>query len=443
MKHWKVLVVTLFAAAVPLCARSGEKGGAAEWAQWRGPNRDGVSTETGLLKQWPAGGPKLEWKAPGLGGGFSSVSIAGGKIFTMGDGPDSCNLLALDLNGGKVLWSAKVGAPAGGGGYPGPRGSPTVDGGLVYAIGQYGDLVCVEIATGKERWRKSMKSDFGGAMMSGWGYAESPLVDGDNLICTPGGAKGALVALNKATGALVWQSKDFTDQAAYSSIIIGDIGGVKQYIQFTGASVVGVAVDSGSTLWCAARFGKTAVIPTPILYDSHVYVTSGYDIGCNLFKVSSAGKVFKAEEVYAKTEMQNHHGGVIRIGDYVYGTDRNMLTCMEFKTGLVKWKNPSVGKGALAYADGHLYLRSESSGGGGGRRRQGPGGQPAPAGPPAEPAKSSIALVEATPEAYKEKGRFDQPDRSNKNSWAHPVICGGKLYLRDQDVLLCYDVKAK
>jgi outer membrane protein assembly factor BamB len=255
-------------------------------------------------------------------------------------------------------------------------------------------------------------------MMSDWGYAESVLVDGDKLLCTPGGDQGAIVAMDKSTGDLVWRTEDFTDDAAYSSLVPTEMGGRRQYVQLTGESVVGVAADNGDVLWRAPRQGKTAVIPTPIVKGNHVFVTSGYKVGCNLFRVTPGGGKFTVKEVYANGDMENHHGGVVLVGDHVYGTSGNMLVCMELMTGKVAWKDRSVGKGAVSYADGHLYVRGEGN-------------------------EGTVALVEATPRAYREKGRFDQPDRSNANSWPQPVIAGGKLYLRDQDVLLCYDVKAK
>ena len=391
-----------------------------DWPQWRGPNRDGISTETGLLKSWPAGGPQLAWKATGLGRGYSSVSIVGNRIFTVGDADDSSAVVALDLAGGKILWSAKLGKTGGGDGYPGPRSTPTVDGDLVFALGQFGDLVCFESGSGKERWRKNLAIYFSGRMMSGWGYSESPLVDGDKMVCTPGGANGTVVALNKNTGAVVWQAKEMKDAAAYSSVIKADIGGVPQYIQLTDSSVAGVAANDGRLLWRGTRRGQVAVVPTPIFYDNQIFVTSGYGVGCNLFKVTPAGGKFSVEEVYHNRDMVNHHGGVVRVGEHLYGySDGKGWVCQEFKTGRIVWaEKDKLGKGSLVAADGHLYLRSESG-------------------------KGNVVLIEASPKGYKETGRFPQPDRSQANSWAHPVVAGGKLYLRDQDVLLCYDVKQK
>ena len=394
---------------------------AGDWPQWRGPSRDGKSTETGLLKQWPAGGPPLAWKTTGLGAGYATVSVAKGVIYTAGDKAGDGFVLALSEKDGKSLWSAKLGkagAP-GWGGFAGVRGTPTVDGDLVFAIGQYGEIAAFETATGKEVWRKDFTKDFGGKIPE-WGFSESALVDGDKLVFTPGGEKGAIVAVNKQTGATLWQTAEFKDPAQYSSLMPATIGGVAQYLQLTMASVVGVAPD-GKVLWQAPRKGATAVIPTPVYVDNLVYVTSGYNIGCNLFKVTKAGDKLSAEEVYKNKVVANHHGGVILLGDHIYGhDDRRGWTCQNLKTGEAVWQTEDgLGKGACVFADGHLVLREEKKKG------------------------SRLALIEATTAGYKEKGQFEQPDQSGKEAWAHPVIANGKLYIRDQDVLLCYDVKAK
>lgn len=421
MKHAAILGAAILswalapAAAQTAKAKPDEKG--LEWNQWRGPKRDGLSPDTGLLKEWPASGPELAWKATGLGEGFSSVSFAGNRIFTMGDTGGECCLIALDL-AGKKLWAAPVGKPGGGGGYPGPRCTPATDGTLVFGLGQHGDLACASAADGKIVWKKNLASDFGGRMMSGWGYSESPLLDGNHLVCMPGGSRGTVLALNKATGTPVWQSKELTDAAPYTSVVPVDFGGVRQYVVFTDQSVAGLAAANGQILWKAPRPGKTAVITTPIFKDGYLFVSSAYNVGHNGFRVSASGGKFQCEEIYSGRDMENHHGGLILVGDHVYGMDNRAMKCIELKTGKVLWQNRAVGKGSIAYADGHFVIRSE----------KGPG---------------TIALVEASPEAYKEKGRFDQPDRSDKNSWPHPVIFGGKLYIRDQDVLLCYNVKGK
>lgn len=412
-----VFVALLGVVCVPaIRARGAESSN--PWPQWQGPKRDNVSTETGLLKQWPNGGPPLAWKAKGLGGGFATVSVTDGKIFTQGDQSDGCYVEALDLNG-KMLWKTKIGKTGGGGGYPGPRAQPTVSGENLVALGQYGDLVCINPADGAVRWHKIMVSDFKGKMMSGWGYAESPLIDGDRVICTPGGSEGTMTALELKTGNPIWRTQGVTDAAAYSSPVVAEIGGKKQYVQLTGESVLAVSPDDGKVLWKVARHGGTAVITTPIVSGNDVFVTSAYGAGCNLFQVSpTQDGAFSVKQVYADPKIQNRHGGAILINGYVYtSSDPGILTCLELKTGKVKWKDRSIGKGCLAYAEGKLYLRAESSG--------------------------TVALIDATPEGYHLVSQFDQPDRSDAMAWPHPVIADGKLYLRDQDVLLCYDVRQK
>jgi hypothetical protein len=420
--HLKIMSFqwTLIVGSLLLSFVSRGAGADGPWPQWRGPGRDGVSTEKDLLKSWPADGPPLAWKATGIGAGYSGVSVVNGRVYTMGDGPDASYIYALDAEQGRILWAAKLGPTGGGGGYPGPRCTPSVNDGSIYALGQHGDLLCVEAATGKEIWRKNLVKDFEGVMMSDWGYAESPLVDADRVICTPGGPKGALIALNRKTGALLWRSREFTDPAAYASIVPVKISGVSQYVQLTGESVVGVNADNGGVLWRTARKGETAVIPTPVCRDHEIYVTSAYGAGCHMFRITTNSDTFSAEPVYASKAMANHHGGVILVGDYLYGhSEGKGWICQEFKTGTMVWnERTKLRKGSIAYADGHFYLRSESG-------------------------KGTVALIEATPKGYIETGRFDQPDRSELNSWPPPVIAGARLYLRDQDLLLAYDIRAK
>jgi len=388
-----------------------------QWYQWRGPNRDGISKDTGLLRQWPAGGPKLVWKAVGLGGGFSGVSLWRDRIFTMGDREDGSYLVALNRVDGKPLWSAKVGKAGGNDPQrPGPRCTPATDGARVITLGQYGELVCVDVAAGKELWRKSYQDDFGATTVPRWNFSESPLLDGDRVICLPGGPKGAMAALKKETGDLVWQSKEVTDSASYSSVIPAEIAGVRQYVAVTDIQVFGVAAADGKVLWRGNRAAKN-VIPTPLYRDGIVFISSGYNIGFHGFRITAENGAFKAEQIYADPKIANQHGGSFLVGDRVYTSidSGGLLTCLDFKTGKVVWQDKSVGKASLGCADGLLVVRSEN-------------------GP--------VALVEATPEGYREKGRFDQPDRSKYNSWPHPVIAGARLYLRDQDILLCYDLKA-
>lgn len=389
-------------------------GPSADWPQWRGPDRTGVSAETGLLKEWPKGGPKLLWKITGLGGGFSTPSVSNGRIYGMGTRQGQEHVFALDEKDGKQLWTSHVG-PIARAGSAGPRATPTVEGDRLWTLGSDGDLVCMETASGNIVWRKHLAKDFGG-QRGGWAYAESPLIDGDVLVCTPGGAKVTMVALDKKTGEPLWKSAiPGGDRAGYASVIIADVGGIKQYVQFLHGGVVSVEAKSGRFLWRYTKSANgTANCSTPIFHDGHVFSASGYGTGGGLVKLNAEGDGVTANEVYFCRSMQNHHGGMVRVGDHLYGTG-GPLMCLEFKNGAKPaWQNGSVGKGSLTYADGHLYVRSEG-------------------GP--------VALVEATPSGYQEKGRFDQPDRSRERAWAHPVVANGRLYLRDQDILLCYDVK--
>ena len=400
------------------------------WPQWRGPNRDGVSTETGLLRAWPASGPTLAWKASGLGSGFSSVSVANGRVFTMGDVDGAQHVIALSATDGKKLWSAKVGAPWVDQ-YGGPRGTPTVDGDLVYAIGTGGDLVALEAATGKERWRKSLPTDFGGKMMSMWTWSESPLVDGDRLIVTPGASNALLVALDKRTGKEIWRTAAADlgtrgkDGAAYSSVVVSNGGGVKQYVQLVGKGLVGVRASDGKLLWSYNRVANdVANIPTPIVKGDLVFTSTGYQTGAALLRLAAApGGGVNASEVYfleGKT-FQNHHGGMVLVGDHVYaghGHNRGNPIAIELATGKVAWggaelKNAGTGSAAVAYADGNLYFRYQNG---------------------------TMVLIEASPAGYTEKGSFSIPGVSGP-SWPHPVITGGRLYIREQDALLAYDVK--
>jgi outer membrane protein assembly factor BamB len=393
---------------------------AEDWPQWNGRNRDGKSADTGLLAEWPADGPRLAWKATGFGQGYSTIAVVGDHLYTMGDKDGAGCVMAARAGDGKILWSSKVGAPGSPGvpGYdfPGPRSTPTVDGNLIFALDAWGELICVSASDGKEQWRKSLVKDLGGAPPT-WGYSESPLVDGGQVVVTPGGPKGALAALDRKTGDLLWQSKEFTDPAHYSSIVPTDIDGKRQYVQLTAASVAGISAKDGRLLWKAPRQGNVAVVPTPLVAGSEIYVTSGYGAGCNLFKVTRTGGQFSAEQVYANHVMVNHHGGVVQVGECIYGySDGKGLTCQNAKTGEALWaEKAAIKKGSVSYADGKLYCREEDTG--------------------------TVVLVDAASGAYKEKGRLTQPDRRPEKAWTHPVIANGKLYLRDQDLLLCYDLK--
>ena len=423
-RHAVVTCAVAAAAAFSLGASPASVG----WPQWRGPNRDGVSTETGLLQTWKAGGPAVAWRSTGLGTGYSSVAVAGGRIFTMGDVGGTQQLIAINAADGKQLWMARIGAPWVDQ-YGGPRGTPTVDGDLVYALGTEGDLVAVETATGKERWRRKLPADFGGQMMSMWTWSESPLVDGDRVVVTPGARSAALVALDKRTGKEIWRASvpDLgsrgKDGAGYSSIVVSNGGGVKQYVQLMGRGLVGVRASDGKFLWGYNKVANdVANIPTPVIRGDLVFTSTGYQTGAALLRLVPAAGGVEAREVYflPAPTFQNHHGGMVLVGNHVYaghGHNKGFPIAIELETGKVAWggdiRNTGTGSAAVAYADGQLYFRYQNG---------------------------EVILIEATPSGYKEKGSFTIPGVSGP-SWPHPVITGGRLYLREQDTLLAYDVR--
>ncbi len=409
--------LTLAAALVGLLTVNAS---AADWPQWRGADRTDHSPDKGLLKKWPEGGPKRAWLNEDVGLGYSGFSIVGGKLFTMGLRNDTEFLIAVDANTGKELWTTKVGAKYENNWGDGPRGTPTVDGDRVYALGARGDLICAEVSTGKPVWTVSLVTEFGGAIQD-WGYTESVLVDGDLVVCTPGGSKAMLAALDKLTGKTKWQTEKLVERTHYSSPIVIEHGGKRQYVKLTEKKLFGVEAASGRVLWQADFPGRVAVIPTPIYADGQVYVSAGYQVGCMAVKIAPDSS--SANVVFQNTVMKNHHGGVIKIGDHLYGHSDNPQSgwvCQNWKTGEEVWRNTDLGKGAVHFADGMLYCLSEE--------------------------KGIVALVEASPVAWKEISRFELAPKTSKRKpqgriWTHPVVVNGKLYLRDQELLYCYDVK--
>jgi len=398
------------------------------WPQWRGPERDGIAPDKGLKLDWTNDGPKLLWQSSGVGRGYSSVSVVGERLFTVGDRDRSEYLFCCDLQNGNVLWEALVGN-AGSGGAAGSRSTPTVDGDRVYVIGTQGDLLCVKALDGDVLWKKNFAQDWGGRMMSGWGFSESPLIDGEKLVCTPGGSAATIVAVNKLTGKEIWRSavpnlgQKGGDGAGYSSIVISNARKVKQYVQLIGRGVVSVAAKDGRPLWGYNRVANgTANIPTPIVSGDYVFCSTGYGTGAALLKVIGTGTKLDVKEEYwlEASTFQNHHGGMILVGTHVYagiGHNNGFPTCLNLKTGKIAWTQGRHATGresaAIAYADGHLFFRFQNG---------------------------VMALIEATPEGYRDKGSFRIPNVRDP-SWAHPVVAGGRLYLREQDEIYCYDLK--
>ena len=397
-----------------------------DWPQWRGPHHDGISSETGLLKQWPTEGPKLLWKNDSIGGGYSTPSVVGKHLYLLGDKDKEEYLIVLDTESGKEALRAKIGPVAKDGppSYPGPRSTPTINDGLIYVLGSAGDLICFSM-TGEVKWKKNLKRDFSGKMGQ-WAYSESPLVDGNMVVCTPGGEKSTLVAPDKKTGATIWESAvPGGDAAGYSSVVPIEVGGVPQYVQFLAKGLVGVDAKTGKFLWrYAGTIDQAANIPTPVFHDNCLFTsTSRKGSGLNRIQIKDGAST--SEEVYFVNTKLNSIGGVVLVGDYVYGTnEKGELVCMEFKTGKVKWHDPSVGTAGICYADGMLYVRGQ---GGTGFSPETP---------------SKITLVEPSPEGYKEHGRFEQPNHGDRPAWPHPVVSNGRLFLRDQGILFCYDVRA-
>ncbi len=387
----------------------------AGWSQYGGPNRDNVSPETGLLASWPTAGPKLKWTANGLGEGYSSVALSDdGKLYTMGNRGNEEMTLCFDLETGREIWATATGNAYREGQGNGPRGTPTLDGDRVYVLGGNGDLACLERIQGKILWKGNILREYN-AQNIVWGISESVLIDGDKAVFTPGGQGATMVAVNKLTGKEIWRSAvPGNPQTGYSSIVVSEVGGVRQYVNFVHTAVIGVDAKNGKPLWGnESAANGTANCSSPLTNGPYVFAASGYGTGGTLLELTAARGNVNARQIYHTNEMKNHHGGMVAIDGYLYGTDEQILRCIELKTGETKWQSRSVGKGSVVFADGHIILRSEN-------------------GP--------VAMFAASPAGYEEQGRFE-PARSERPAWSHPVVANGCLFLRDQDRLFCYQIK--
>ena len=411
MKISRSVLVTGFALAAG-AVTIGQSGQSADWPQWQGPDRTGLSKETGLLHEWPANGPPVVWSASGLGGGYGSISVKGDRIYVQGMKGSSSIVSALNRADGKGVWSKTLGPSGSSDQGDGPRGTPTVDGDRLYVLTENGDLACLK-TDGTAVWQRNILKDFGGHNLR-WLISESPLVDGNNVIVSPGGRNAGMVALDKMTGKTVWTSKDLSDPAGYSSSVVADVQGVRTLMTLTSNAGVGVRASDGKLMWHYERVAnRVANITTPIFFDNKVFYTSAYDTGGGLLGLTAQNGEVKANEIYFTRDMKNHHGGVVLVNGYLYGFNDSILTCLEFATGKQMWRDRSVGKGSLTYADGNLYIQSENN---------------------------VVGLADASPTGYKEKGRFQIPDQGPP-SWAHPVVSGGRLYVRNQATLVAYDVR--
>lgn len=382
---------------------------AADWPQWRGPNRDGISAETGLLASWPSGGPKVVWRINGLGVGYSSFSIVGGRMYTQGQRGKQEFVIALDVHNGNKIWETVTSRDFENDRGSGPRGTPTFDNGKLYAMTGEGTVVCLDAASGKIIWQIDSVKKFG-ARIPQWGYSESPLIDGDRVIVMPGGRGASLVSLDKRTGEVQWKTGD--DHAGYSSAILADVGGTKQVVVLSSQSAFGVQESTGELLW---RYGKiannVANIATPIYHDGAVFLSSAYDTGCALLKLNPKGM----QEVYFNRDMMNHYSSSVLVDGVLYGYSNALLTAMDFSSGKQLWRSRSVGKGSVTFAEKHLYALGEDG---------------------------MVGLIEASPAAYKEVSRFEY-QKGSLPSWSPLVISDGRMYLRDQDNLTTYDIKGK
>jgi outer membrane protein assembly factor BamB len=407
----------LFAATLIVLGAVSLRGQSAsfDWPQWRGPDRNGISKETGLLAQWPRSGPPVSWSAAMLGAGYGSISVSGDRVYVQGMRNRQSVVSTLNRADGKLAWVRIVGAAGENDRGPGPRSTPTIDGDRVYALSETGDLACLRVADGSVIWQRNILKDFRGSNPN-WLLSESPLIDGNLVIVTPGGRGAGVVALDKMSGKTVWVSKDLSDGAGYASPIVADVGGVRTIMTFTADAGVGVRASDGKLMWRNSTAANgTANIATPVYSDGKVFFTSSYGAGAALLGLRAAGNEVRAQEIYSTRDMKNHHGGVVLVNGYIYGFNDSILTCLEFASGKMVWRDRSVGKGAVSYADGHLYILSENN---------------------------IVGLVEATPAGYREKGRFTIADQGLP-SWAHPVVSGGRLYIRNQGTLTSYDVRAR
>jgi len=384
-----------------------------QWPQWRGPSRDGVSTETGLLQEWPAAGPPLAWQAGGAGEGYSSFAVADGRLYTLGARQRTEYVMAFDAASGEKLWEVAHGARFNNDKGDGPRSTPTIDNGRVYVFGSSGDLTVLDAATGEVFWTQNLLERFGGRNIQ-WGLSESPLVLSDRILVAPGGPDAAIVALHRSDGSLIWSSQD--DEPGYASALLHRVGDVQQAIWFTGSRALGIDVSDGRLLWSYSRVANNvANIATPIARGNRVFLSSDYGTGAALLALTTNGDEVSASEVYFTRDMRNHHASSVLVGDHLYGFSSSILTAMAFDTGEVAWRDRSVGKGSLVFADERLYLFSEDG---------------------------VVGLAEANPERYIERGRFEL-ETGNAPTWSHPVVADGKLFLRDQDTIYAYDVSAR
>lgn len=396
-----------------------------DWPQFRGPGGTGVSAEKGLLKEWPKAGPKLLWQQPDIGDGYGTVAVAGSLLYAVSNhGMDDEFVQALRAANGEPVWSARIGVvgnPNQQPPYPMARSTPAVDGDRLYVFSSDGDLACLRVATGEPVWRKSVRTEFGGTPGT-WGYGESPLIDGDAVVVTPGGAAATMVAVNKMTGAVIWKSAiPGGDKAAYASAIVTQAAGRRQYVQFLDKGVVGLDAKTGAFLWrYTGTAGGPANIASPIAKGNFVYSTNSRRFNGGLVQLTAVAGGVAAEQVYLGRDMPNTLGGQVLVGDVLYGTNQQGPVAADFATGKIHWQDAAFGPAAVLHAEDRLYFHAENG---------------------------EVALAEATTAGYRELGRFTPPNPpkrrdSRERAWSYPVVANGRMYIRDLGCLWCFDVKA-
>jgi outer membrane protein assembly factor BamB len=385
-----------------------------DWPQFHGPNRDNTSRETGLLKKWPPEGPQLLWTAEGVGEGFSTVAIAEGLVYTTGNIGDYTVITALTADGSHK-WTAKNG-PAYKRDKPGTRSTPTIDSGRLYHENADGDVVCLDAKTGEEIWSLNILERFNGRNIT-WALSESLLIDGNRLICTPGGENAGIVALEKNTGTTIWVCDNVHDKPGYASPVVFEFEGLRQIVTLMATSVVGVNADTGRLLWKVKHstpFDEN--INTPVYHDGSVFISSR-TTGSRRFRLRIDKDRASVEQVWESTLLDPQHGGILLLDGYLYGACRSASSgpwvCLNARTGARMYAERGIGTGSLTYADGLLYALNH---------------------------KRTVALVRPSPRAFDIISQFDIPNGGRGPTWAHPVVSNGRLYVRHGDYLYCHDV---
>ena len=405
----RVRGVPVLALLAALGAAHAAPGASEDWPEFRGPRRDGRSRETGLLTAWPAEGPRTLWRVE-LGSGYSGLSLYKGRLYTLlGRGADEL-AVALDAATGRTIWSVRTDANRTDSQGDGPRSTPTVSGGIVYALGARGQLVALNAGDGTKVWSHDLAQEYG-ARAPQWGVATSPLVEGELLLVDAGaGDGGSILAFDKRTGKLAWRA--FDDRAGYAAPIAIEVGGVRQVLFFTAGHLVALAPGTGAELWrlpWKTSYDVNAATPV-FIPPNRIFVSSGYDVGGAVYEIAVEGGKISLTKVWANRELKNQFSSSVFADGYLYGFDDGTLKCVDAASGATRWRERGLGHGSLTWVDGHLIALGD---------------------------RGTLVLADATPEAYREKGRAQIFDGK---TWTVPTLGGGVLYVRDEKQLVALDV---